>query len=163
MATNLVKRKFDTLTAFSTLTNLHSLASGNWWQSGEINDSDPSHEAVLIWWHIVFNATPIAGDYLWFKLATGDQDGTEIWDAGIGTSEAEESDAADIAAIDQCPMPQWTHYWATGHGTTFKGSRIVTLKAPSWQLLISARGEALASSGSVVKYRYLTPRIEAAV
>lgn len=163
MTTNLIKNKFGTLTAFSTLTNLHSLADGNWWQSGEINDNDPANLAVEIWWHLVFNTTPAAGDFLWFKLAFGDEDSTEVWDAGIGTSESEISSAANIAAIDQAPTPQWTHYWAANHGTTFKGSKLVPLRSKSWQLLISCRGEALASSGSVVKYRYKTPRIEAAV
>lgn len=158
---NLVKQKFDTLTTFGTLTNLHSLADGNWWQSGEINDTDPINEAVLIWWHLVFNATPVAGDHLLFKLAFGDEDSTEIWDGGIGTSEAEVSTAASVAAIDAMPGPKWSHRWETDHGTTFKGHKVVPLDAPSWQLLVKAEGEALASSGNLVKYRYVTTRIEA--
>lgn len=150
----------DTITDFSTLTNLHSLADGNWWQSGEINDASPSDQMVRIFWEIVFNATPVAGDYLWFKLARGDGAASnEIWDGGIGTSESEISAAANIAAVDQAPMPQWTHYWATSHGTTFKGSRLVSLHGHSWQLLISSRGEALSSSGNRVRYQYLTGRV----
>lgn len=154
-----VKQKFETLTPL-TVTNLHSLADTNWWQSGEINDVDPIAESVLIWWHIVFNATPVAGDFLWFKMAFGDEDSTEIWDGNIGTSEGQITSAANKAAVEQFPGPSWTHYWATSHGTTFKGSQIVPLKSPSWQLLLKASGEALASSGSILKYRYRSPRIE---
>ena len=157
---NETKILHDTITALSTLTNLNSLADGNWWQSEEINDPSPSNEAVRIWWQIVFNATPVAGDYLWFKLARGDGHASEIWDGGIGTSESEISTAAAIAAVDQAPMPQWTHYWATNHGTTFKGSHTVGLHGHSWQLLISARGEALASSGHAIHYEYLTPQAQ---
>jgi len=151
---------WQSVTDFSTLTNLHSLADGNWWQSGEINDASPSNEFVRISWELVFNATPVAGDYIWFKIARGDGAASnEIWDAGVGTSESEISTAASIAAIDQAPMPQWTHYWATNHGVTFKGLHVVGLHGHSWQLLVSVRGEAL-TTGNRVRYQYGTPQAQ---
>lgn len=145
---------WGTVTALSTLTNLNSLADGNWWQSGEINDASPSNQFMRIWWHIVFNATPVAGDRLWFKLARGDGHGTEIWDADIGTSESEISAAADVAEIDQAPMPEWSHWWATSHSTTFKGSRTISIHGHSWQILVKTVGEALAASGHAIHYQY---------
>lgn len=151
---------WGTATALATLTNLNSLADGNWWQSGEINDASPSNELVRIWWQIVFNTTPVAGDYLWFKLARGDGHASEIWDAGIGASESEISTAASIVAVDQAPMPQWSHYWATNHGATFYGSKTVGLPGHSWQLLVSARGEALAASGHAIHYQYGTAQAQ---
>lgn len=145
-----------------TLTNLASLADGNWWQSGELNDASPSSELIRIWWEIVFNATPVAGDFLWFKVARGDGAASnEIWDAGVGTSEGQVTAAASKAAIEQSPMPTWTHYWATNHGATFKGSRMVPLHGHSWQLLVSPRGEALAAGTHRLRYQVGTPQLQA--
>lgn len=159
MATDDIRINWGAITDFPTLTNLHSLADGNWWQSGEMNDPDPSNELVRIWWELIFNLTPVAGDYLWFRIARGDGAAvSEIWDGGIGTTESEISVAASIAAVDQFPGPSWSHYWATSHGTTFKGSKTIGIPGHSWQLLISARGEALAAAGNRVRYQYGTPQ-----
>jgi len=145
-----------------TVTNLASLADGNWWQSGELNDASPSNELMRIWWEIVFNATPIAGDYLRFKLARGDGAASnEIWDGGIGTSEGQITVAAAKAAVAQATMPQWSHYWATDHGVTFKGSKTISVAGHSWQLLVSPRGEALAASGQRLRYQLGTRQQQA--
>lgn len=153
---NLIPVQWDTSpTDFATLTNLHSLADGNIWQSGEINDSNPANELLAISYELVFNATPVAGDHLNFYVAYGDQAASnEIWDGGIGTSESEISTAASIAAVQQSVPVARCHMWQTNHGTTFKGSFVVPLNGPSWQLLIEAVGEALAASGNLLRYRY---------
>lgn len=142
-----------------TVTNLESLVAGNVWQSGVIsNPVSPDIEVyVRVWYHCIFNTTPVAGDSLNFHIAEGDDDGTEIWMGGIGESESEISTAATIAAIEAAIPPVHVHPWVTSHGTTFKGKFIDSLVGPEWQILIKAVGEAL-TTGNVVKYQYGTPR-----
>lgn len=158
---NKIKIAWDaTPTDFSTLTNLHSLADGNIWQSGEINDATPSDNWLRISYELIFNATPVAGDSLIFYLSKGDEAASnEIWAGGIGTSESEISAAASIAEAQQaCPIV-WEHAWATSHGTTFKGIFDVRNYGPSWQLLIEANGEAL-TTGNRLRYRYGTEEVQ---
>ena len=151
-----------TPTDFGTITNLNSLADGNIWQSGEINDASPSDQILRISYELVFNATPVAGDYLAFWIASGDEaSSNEIWDGGIGTSESEISVAASVAeALASLGQPAKTHAWQTNHGTTFQGHFDVFNFGPSWQLLIQASGEALSATGNRVRYRYGTPEVQ---
>ena len=152
---------WKTIAQITTVTNLNSLADGNIWQSGEINDADPGHTYLKIWYKLVFNTTPVAGDSLIFWIGEGDGEASEeIWEGGIGTSESEISAAASIAEVEQALTIAHTHPWNTDHGATFKGSFIWSLPHTSWQLLIQADGEALASSGHLLRYQYGTPQAQ---
>lgn len=140
-----------------TVTNLASLANGNLWQSGEINDADPSNEILRISYEIVFNATPVSGNSLRFYLAKGDQAASsEIWSGGIGTSEGQITTAAAVAELQAAIGPVYEHAWKTNHGATFQGVFDVYNFGPSWQLLVEANGEALASTGHTIRRRYGT-------
>mgnify|MGYP006969464167 FL=1 len=78
---------WGTVTDFSDISELDQLGDGDWWQSGEQNDASPSNQFVRISWEIIFANTPVAGDFLWFKIARGDGAASnEIWDGGIGTT-----------------------------------------------------------------------------
>lgn len=158
---NEVLIKWDaTPTDFATLTNLHSLADGNIWQSGEINKATPTWEFVRISYELIFNATPVAGDHVNFWIASGDEAASnEIWDGGIGTSESEISTAANVVAVEQALAAPKVHHWATSHGTTFKGHFDYFNFGPSWQLLIQVVGEAL-TTGNRVRYRYGTREVQ---
>jgi hypothetical protein len=152
---NEVKIQWDTNPTDLTVTNLASLVDGYFWQSGALDPGNPSPEVVRVSYEIVFNATPVAGDYLEFYIANGDEAASnEIWNGGIGTSEGAISTAATIAAIVQsCDLVR-SHAWATSHGTTFKGFIDIFNPGPSWQLLMRPVGEALAASGHRVRTRY---------
>lgn len=142
-----------------TLTSLASLADGNLWQSGELNSASPSMAWVRISYSLVFNATPIAGDYLRFWIAKGDEAAaSEIWTGGIGTAVGQITAAAAKAEAIQALKTPITHFWATSHGTTFKNLFERFLFGPSWQLVLGPVGEALAASGHIIRYRYGTPQ-----
>lgn len=154
---NEVLIKWDaTPTDFATLTNLNSLADGNIWNSGELNDATPSNSIVRISYELDFNATPVAGDYLAFWVISGDEAASnEIWDGGIGTTEGEISTAAAVAeALASLGQPAHLHAWRTSHGVEFKGHFDFFNFGPSWQLCIQVVGEALAASTNRVRYRY---------
>lgn len=148
-------------TAFGTLTNLHSLADGNIWNSGVIASASPTDYILQISYNLVFNATPVAGDYLGFWVIGNDDDGTTpYWPGSISETEGEISTAGAIAeALAAIGNHHHNHFWQTSHGTTFRGDFLVFNFKPDWQLLIRAVGEALASSGNVVRYRYATPQL----
>ena len=150
-------------TAF-TSPNLESLADGNIWQSGAIDDASPSMEWVRISCSVIFSRAPGAGDSLIFRLAQGDESASdEIWSGGIGTSESEISTAASIAAIQATMPPVYQVPWQTNMTASgFEGMFDLYSPGPSWQLLIEANGESL-TTGNVVRYRYGTSQIQAAV
>lgn len=149
-----------TPTAFGTLTNLHSLADGNIWNSGVIASGSPTDMIVQISYNLVFNATPVAGDYLAFWVIGNDDDGTPYWPGSISETEGEISTAANIAAaLAAAGQPHHIHAWQASHGTTFRGTFFAHNFTPDWQLLIRAVGEVLAASGNVVRYRYATPQV----
>jgi len=160
MATNDIRINWDaTPTDFATIINLNSLADGNIWQSGAIDDAEPSNQIVRISYSLTFNVTPISGDLLKFYIATGDEAASsEIWPGGIGTSESEISTAAAIEKVQAALNPVRLHAWTTNLGTVFDGLFDVWFPTPSWQLLIEASGEALAATGNTVRYRYGTPQ-----
>jgi hypothetical protein len=156
MAAEDLKINWGSLTSIATLTNLHSLADGNLWLSAAINDAEPAHQLVQISYTIVFNATPVAGDYLQLFLPEGNGDATILWPGGVSDSEQEISTAATIAEfLAACP-PAWHHYWQTSHGATFKFVKTFRLPAPDWRVGIRVVGEALSSTGNVIKYKYGT-------
>lgn len=159
MANEIQIRWDATPTDFSTLTNLHSLADGEIWQSGEHNDATPTDQIVRISYELIF-VTPGAGDSLIFYWAYGDEaSSNEIWSGSIGTSEGEITTAGPIAEVQQGCMRIWEHAFATSHGTTFKGAFDVWNFGPSWQLLIEANGAAL-TTGNRLRFRYGTPQVQ---
>lgn len=152
---NEIKIDWEATPTDMTVTNLASLADGNIWQSGEINDASPTNEILRISYEIAFNNTPVVGDSLLFYLARGDEaSSSEIWSAGIGASEGQITTAASIAAVQAAIYPVHEHAWQLSHGTTFKGVFDVRNFGPSWQLLVEANGEALASTGHTIRRRY---------
>ena len=152
---NEFKIDWETSPTDMTLTSLASLASGNLWQSGEINDAEPSNEILRISYEIVFNATPVAGDSLRFYLAKGDEAASdEIWSGGAGTSVGQITTAAAIAAVKGALFSVHEHAWQTSHGVTFSGVFDVRNFGPSWQIIVEANGEALAASGHMIRRRY---------
>ena len=73
------------------------------------------------------------------------------------------AEPSEVAAIQQgCPIV-WQHVWATSLGTTFEGVFDMHLAGPSFVLTCEANGEAIAASGSIVRYRLGTSQIQAAV
>lgn len=144
-----------------TVTNLASLADGNFWQSGAIDPGDPAPQVVRVSYEIVFNATPVAGDSLQFFFASGDEaSSSEVWSGNVGTSEGQITAAAAKAAVEAGCELVHQHAWQTSHGTTFKGHFDLWSPGPSWQLLVKAAGEALASSGHRVRRRYGSPQVQ---
>lgn len=153
--------KWSAIADFATLTNLASLADGNIWQSGEQNDASPTAQLLRIYYEIAFNATPVSGDSLNFHILGGDEAASnEIWEGGIGTSEGQITSAAAKAAVFASSFPVKIHAWQTSHGATFKGSFTLQDFPPSWQLLVHANGEALASSGHRLRYQYGVPEAQ---
>lgn len=160
MATNDIAIRWGSLTDL-TVTSLASLADGDIWQSGEVNDPNPANIYLRIWYLIVFNATPIAGDSLRWFIAGGDQHaGTEIWDGNIGTGEGQIITNAAVAEVVSACHPRRVHAWQTDHTTTFKGHFVVENFPRSWQVLVQADGEALAASGHRVSYEYGIPQVQ---
>lgn len=150
-----IKNAWSALTDL-TVTNLASLAAGNWWQSGRLTNPSPSYDLIEIFWEIVYSSAPPAGDYLWWKLIAGDGGslGNEIWGGGIGASEGQITSAAAIAEVDQAGMG-WQHNWMTSHGATFKDGRQFPLFAQDFQLLVSPRViRSLASGTHRVRVRF---------
>jgi hypothetical protein len=158
MAAEDLKINWGSLTSIATVTDLNSLADGNLWLSAAINDAEPAHQLVQLSYTLTFNTTPVAGDYLQLFLPEGNGDGTILWPAGVGDSQQEISTAATIAEfLAACP-PAWQHYWRTSHGVAFKFVKTFRLPAPDWRVGIRAVGEALASSGNSIQYKYGTPQ-----
>jgi len=147
------KTAWGTTTNF-TLTNLQSLAGGNIWVSNALADGTPSNEMVQFSYTLVCNASVAANEQIIFRLAKGDDNGTEIRDAGISTSEQEISIANTISDIHDTLNPVKV-VRIDRVSQTLKGVFIVYNPGPDWQLLIeldSASG-ALAASGNVASYR----------
>ncbi len=142
-----------------TVTNLASLADGNIWQSGSQSNSSPSQRLLKVSYKIEFNATPVSGDYLAFYIATSDDNGTPLWDGGIGTSEGQITSAASKAAVLSALIEVHRHAWRTSMGAVFQGSFIVEIE-PTWQLLVVPNGEALKASGHTINIRYATEEVQ---
>lgn len=146
-----------------TLTSLASSGSGHIWQSGEINASDPSETILEISYTIVFNSTPTDGDVLRTYIARGNQDSTEIWPAGIGTTVGKVTATAATAEI-RAALNAQSYHWRSSHSATFK--QVYTYYdaewSPSWQVLIEPVGESLSASGHTVSYRYGKQQVVAA-
>lgn len=137
----------------ATVTNLHSLAAGDRWQSGVIAKGDPSETLLIVSYNIAMAAAFAADDYLLFGLAYGDGDTTEIWDGGIGESEGSITTAANVEALDQAIGAYQTHYGSVNHGTTVKGRKVFSLRDEDYQIIVGVEGNSLAASGSVISYR----------
>lgn len=135
-------------------TSLGSLGDGDWWNSDVITDGSPSNTVVRVFYQITFSSTPIAGDHLWFKIARGDGETTELWDGDITDIETTHTSASAIAEIESAPMPTWRHNWVSNHGTVFVGSRTISLPGRRWSILLSPRGESLSATGHTIRYSY---------
>ncbi len=147
------KIAWGTTTDF-TLTNLHSLAGGNIWVSNAYAEGSPSSEIAQISYTLVCDSSVAADEQIIFRIAKGDDDGTEIRDAGISTSEQEISTANTISDIQDTLNPVKV-VRIDRVSQTLKGVFNVYDPGPDWQLLIeldSASG-ALAASGNVASYR----------
>jgi hypothetical protein len=156
-----IKAQWDTSPTDLTVTNLASRADGTVWRSGNLDPGNPAPQMVRVSYEIVFNATPVAGDYLDFRYASADEAASnEIIDGGIATTEGGITAAAGIAEAVAGSVSVKAHGWSTSHGTTFKGSFDIPDPGPSWQLLIRPVGEALAASGHRVRIRYLSPEYQ---
>lgn len=157
MAESEILVKWDAApTDVTPITNLNSLANGNIWQSGEINNPTPSNSIVRISYELDTAATPTAGYYLAFWIVRGDEAAAnEIWPGGIGTTESEISTAASVAAaLAAFGNPARVHGWQTSHGVEFKGVFDFFNFGPSWQVCVQTNGEALAAATNRVRYRY---------
>lgn len=147
-----------------TVTNLASLADGNIWRSGNLDPAAsgaPVPQVVRVSYEIVFNATPIAGDYLEFRFANADEAASnEILDGNIATTEGTITTAAARAEALAGTRLVRVHAWETSHGATFKGSFDIFNPGPSWQLLVRPVGEALSASGHRVRVRYGSPEYQ---
>lgn len=156
-----ISLQWDTSPTDLTVTNLASLADGNIWNSGNLDPGNPSPQAVRVSYEIVFNATPVAGDYLEFRCISADEaSSNEIVGGGVSTSEGAITSAASKAEALQGSSLLKVHAWDTSHGATFKGSFDIFNPGPSWQLLIRPVGEALASGTHRVRVRYLSPEYQ---
>lgn len=158
MALDDFKIRWDTAPTDMTVTSLASLADGNIWQSGEINDGQPSHSILRISYELITNAAMVANEYIAFYVASGDEAASnEIWDGGIGTTVGQIVTAANIAAVLAALDPPFhQHPWLPNLSTTFKGHFDVYNFGPSWQVLIRPVGEALSAGTQRVRRRYGT-------
>ena len=144
-------------TSALTTTNLDGVTAGQIWQSGEQNDSNPCNEFLEVFYKIRTANTMVAGDYINFFLAKGDQHASEIWDGGIGTtSDNEITSTSIIAGVEQSLNPIKVVTWKTNHGDTFYGHFVEFNFGPSWQVLVQPIGENLHGTGgeSIIHYRY---------
>lgn len=159
---NEIRNKWQNAAAFSTLTNLNSLADGNIWQS-ELMSAEAAtgitYPGVQIWYELDWNAAPAAGDSISFFIAEGDEHASEIWPGNLTEGEAELSTAAardpvldNIRAVHRVAMR------GANYTTNVKGSFKYYDLAPDWILLIMVEGEALAASGNALHYRYFEPQ-----
>jgi len=137
-----------------TLTNLHSLAGGNIWASNAIADGDPSHDRVQISFSLHCDGSVAADEQIIFRLARGDDNTSEIRDAGISTSEQEISTANTISDI-QDMLPPIKVVRIDRINQDVDGVFTIYDPGPDWQLLIEldSSSGALDASGSVVSYR----------
>lgn len=153
-----IKLQWDTSPTDLTVTNLASLADGNFWRSGNLDPGNPAPQVARVSYEVVFNATPVAGDYLEFRYARADEaSSNEIIDGGLATTEGAITAAAGKAEAEAGSRIVRVHPWQTSHGATFKGSFDIYNPGPSWQLLIRPVGEALASGTHRVRVRYGSP------
>jgi len=150
---------WGTTTAFD-VTNLHSLADGNIWGSVAIAPGASVSPIVQISYNLVTNAAMIAGEYiaLWVINSDGDAS-TPYYPGSIVATQAQITVAADkAAALAAIGQPHKIHVWETSHGTTFRGMFTFFYPRSAWKVLVRPVGEALAASGSLVRYRYGMPQ-----
>lgn len=143
-----------------TVTNLASLGDGNFWQSGEFNDATPSDFYLKISYEIDTSGPPPADQpVIAFSVVEGDMAASnEIWEGGLGTSEAAITAAAAKAEIESCYTVHHGHYHSGETGPVAKGIFTVHVHSPSWQLVIKNDwGSSLDASGHRVRYQYGTP------
>ncbi len=159
---NETRNSFQSASAISTLTNLNSLADGNIWQSATISDSPAAaiqYPAIKVWYELDWNAAPVAGDIIEFRIAEGDEHASEIWPGNLTEGEAEISTAAAIDNIvDNIPIARRVVMSGGNYTTNVKGMFNFYDISPDWILLIRIIGEALASSGNAIHYRYFEPQ-----
>lgn len=146
---------WGTITSFSTLTNLHSLADTNIWQSGVITQAnDPTDMILRIWYQLEMATSPTTGDLYRFYFAEGSGHGTtDIWPGNISESEGEISAAGEKVDVQEALVPVHTHVWKTNGDLTLSGKFDLWVPAEDWQVLIEAVGHALAASGSTLQYQ----------
>lgn len=154
----------DILNAWGTLTDLvltslPSLADGYVWQSGDMSAPNPTPDFVRIYYQLVFNATPVAGDSLRFYFANVDGGSTPtIRDGNIGGTVGALSAVGDRAGVGAgCNLVK-EHFWTGSHGATFSGSFDLWLPSPTWQVLVQPVGEALSSTPGTIRFQYSHPQ-----
>lgn len=143
------------------VTNLHSLADGNIWGSAAVAPGATVSPILQISYNIVLNASFTANEYLAFWVINSDGDATTpYYPASIVATQATITTAANIAtALAAVGQPHRIHAWQTSiTSTTYRGMFLYFYPRSAWKVLVRPVGEALASSGSLVRYRYGTPQ-----
>lgn len=137
-----------------TLTNLHSLAGGNIWASNAITETTNSSDRVQISFSLHCDASVVADEQIIFRFVKGDDNTSEIRDAGISTSEQEISTANTISDI-QDMLPPVKVVRIDRANQDIDGVFTVYDPGLDWQVLIEldSSSGALDASGSVVSYR----------
>jgi len=147
--------------AIATLTNLHSLADGNIWQSAKQDQTnDPTDLILRIWGTLEMAATPTDGDYYTLRFANGNEHGSEVWPANLSETETEHSTAGKILDIQNMIPPVRTVVWNTGADATLSFEFDIINPNADWILLIEANGHALAAAGSLIHFRYVSPQLQ---
>jgi len=140
------------------VTSLHSLAAGDIWHGDNITNgplSGRQHLIARIWYLIELAAAATGGDKLEFYVFRGDEHASEIWDGGVGESEAAITTAGAKAVITDNVIPEKTVDLTAGGLTTQKGSFEVKNLTPHWTVGVRITGAtAIAASGSRIHYRY---------
>ena len=159
MGVNDIKTNLAAVTDF-TVTNLHTMAGGRIWQSGNINDPEPHHDQVMISFSLLCDPAVAAEDKVNFYWANADEHAAEIIDAALPDTEAQIAAANLISDIrDICDLVFSVRIDRVNQ--RLLGSFIVFSPGPSWQLLIELESAGGAFGlGNIVRRRFGTPQIQ---
>ncbi len=138
---------------------LGSLADGAGRVSTQVVDASPSVSKYMIYTAIAIgSSTPTANTLIKFYLVRGDDDSTEHRDGGVGTSDAAISNLSRFEKAAELVHTQVVEDTAS---VTYKSSFIIENPGTDWQIaVVNHCGQALASSGSYVRYRTVTEQVQ---
>jgi hypothetical protein len=146
------------------VTNLHSLADTNIWGAeavvGQKDSANGVKQAVEIFYSIELAGNFAAADSLDFGVLRGDGGSPEIWEGLVAEAQGQVTDAGEKATILSALQAFETHQGATGHLTTVNGRRVFSNPGPDWKLIMRVNSNAVAASGSIVRWRYISDMTE---
>lgn len=155
--TNNILQSIGTSTAF-TIT-LDSLADGAGRVSAPITDGSPSVSKYMIFACSAIGASaPDAGSLIKFYLVRADDASSEHRDGGVGAGDTAISNLSRFEKQAQLVHVQVVEATDT---VVYKCSFVIEDPGTDWQIaVVNHTGQALASSGSYVRYRTVIDQIQ---